>query len=131
MGVCRILLKNVRAIDGVARVGGDEFAVLLPETSARETWALSQRILTDVTRYSNALTGQLAVSIGISQLSATTDAESDSMLTAADAALYGAKAAGGGHAVIAQPEAGALPGRHVRRSAYRSRDQSLPRAWLH
>jgi diguanylate cyclase (GGDEF)-like protein len=124
VAVCRILLKNRRAIDAVARVGGDEFAVLLPETSAAETWALSERILTDVARYRDAFTGQLAVSIGISQLSATTGAESGAMLAAADAALYGAKATGGGHAVIAPAGGGASPGRPFVRSGYRSRDQS-------
>lgn len=98
--VCRILLKNVRAIDAVARLGGDEFAVLLPETSAGEAWALSQRILTDVAREGDAATGRLAVSIGISELAATTDLATEGMLAAADAALYGAKAAGGGHAAI-------------------------------
>lgn len=104
VAVCRILLKNVRAIDAVARVGGDEFAVLLPETSAGEAWTLSQRILTDVARYGDAVSARLAVSIGIAELGTPTDGGSGGMLGAADAALYGAKAAGGGHAAIARQE---------------------------
>ncbi len=63
-------------------------------------------MLADVARYSEGLTGQVAVSIGMSELSAATDVESDGMLAAADAALYGAQAAGGGHDVIAHQEAG-------------------------
>lgn len=102
LAVCRALLKSVRAIDAVARVGGDEFAVLLPETSAAQASALSHRILTEVARHSHALTGKLAVSIGISELNAS-DVESDDMLAAADAALYRAKAAGGGRVAIARP----------------------------
>lgn len=113
VAVCRTLLKNVRAIDAVARVGGDEFAVLLPETSAAQASALSQRILTEVAGHSDALTGKLAVSIGIAELNATADVESDDMLAAADAALYRAKAAGGGRAAIAQPVPVASRSRHL------------------
>ncbi len=83
------------------------------QTSAGQTWALSQRILTDVAWYSEGLTGQVAVSIGMSELSAATDVESDGMLAAADAALYGAKDAAGGHHVIAHEEAGACRGRRL------------------
>jgi diguanylate cyclase (GGDEF)-like protein len=96
----RILSKNARAIDAVARVGGDEFAVLLPQTSASQTWALSQRILTDVAGYRQSGDGRLTVSIGISELRAT-NVTSDGPLASADAALYRAKAAGGGQAVMA------------------------------
>lgn len=101
IAVGRILATNVRAVDAVARVGGDEFAVLLPETPAIQASALSQRILKEVARYSDALTGGLAVSIGITELDATAEAKLDAMLAAGDAALYSAKAAGGGHAALA------------------------------
>lgn len=101
VSVCRTLLNNVRAIDEVARVGGDEFAVLLPETSAAQASALSQRILAEVARLSDALTGQLAVSIGIAELSAEADVECEDLLAMADAALYRAKAGGGGRVALA------------------------------
>lgn len=113
VAVCRTLLKSVRAIDAVARVGGDEFAVLLPETSAAQASALSQRILTEVAQRADALTGKLAVSIGIAELNATSDLESDDMLAAADAALYRAKAAGGSRVAIARPEPVASRSRHL------------------
>jgi diguanylate cyclase (GGDEF)-like protein len=111
--VGRILSKNTRAIDAVARLGGDEFAVLLPQTSASQTWALSQRILADVAGCRVGRDEPLAVSIGISELKGTTDAEPEGLLASADAALYRAKAAGGGRAVIARPEPAASRGRSL------------------
>jgi diguanylate cyclase (GGDEF)-like protein len=111
--VGRILSKNTRAIDAVARLGGDEFAVLLPQTSATQTLALSQRILAEVAGCRHSLDEPLSVSIGVSELKPTADVESDSVLASADAALYRAKAAGGGRAVIAQSESAASRGRSL------------------
>jgi diguanylate cyclase (GGDEF)-like protein len=111
--VGRILSKNTRAIDAVARLGGDEFAVLLPQTSATKALALSQRILAEVAGCRDSLDEPLAVAIGISELKPTTDAGSDGLLASADAALYRAKAAGGGRAVVARPESAAPRGRSL------------------
>ena len=110
--VSRTLLKTARAIDAVARVGGDEFAVLLPETSAVQASAFSRRILMEVAQLGDTVTGKLAVSIGIAELSAMADAHSEDLLAAADAALYRAKAAGGGQAAIAPPEPVVSPSCH-------------------
>lgn len=113
VAVSQILLRSVRSVDAVARVGGDEFAVLLPETSAIQASALSQRILTEVARHNDAAAGRLAVSIGIAELNSMTNLRPDELLAAADAALYRAKAAGGGRAALARPESVAPHSRHM------------------
>ena len=95
VAVGRALLDNVRSIDVVARIGGDEFAVLLLETSAAQAAALSQRVLAEVAWQGDVLASGLTVSIGIAELSTAADLEPDDLLVAADAALYRAKAAGG------------------------------------
>ena len=96
VAVGRALLDNVRTIDVVARIGGDEFAVLMPEASAAQASALSQRVLTEVAWQGDLRASGLAISIGIAELNSATDVEPDDLLVAADAALYRAKAAGGG-----------------------------------
>ena len=112
MWVSRTLLANVRAIDAVARIGGDEFAVLLPDTSAIQVSTLATRILGLVSCHDGTLAGTLAVSIGIAERASRGDVETEDMIAAADAALFRAKAAGGGRAAIARPEAVAPHSRH-------------------
>ena len=114
VAVGRILLRSVRAVDSVARVGGDEFAVLLPETSAHQASVLARRIARHVADHREESIRGLAVSIGITELEATGQTESLDVLAVADAALYRAKAAGGGHiAVAGSLEPAASTSRHA------------------
>lgn len=97
-----------RASDCFARVGGEEFALLLPETDSSDAAAIAERVRhaldcqTEVVQESDALRIQPAytVSIGFAVMN---DAESfNDLMMRADAALYGAKAAGRNTVVLAR-----------------------------
>lgn len=47
----KILMRNVREIDTVGRYGGEEFAVILPETGAQQAFKIAERIRSAVEAY--------------------------------------------------------------------------------
>lgn len=91
-----LIQSRLRATDAVGRVGGEEFAILLPETDlpgAREFADALRKLVADSTFNANGIDIPITVSIGISSL-AETDTTSDEAIARADAALYRAKANG-------------------------------------
>jgi diguanylate cyclase (GGDEF)-like protein len=94
----RVLLTVCREADIVGRYGGDEFAVILPETGAQGTTTLAERILAALeNRPFEAPDGTrvpLSVSIGAASYPSQTD-DPDQLFSLADEAMYRAKAAGG------------------------------------
>jgi diguanylate cyclase (GGDEF)-like protein len=101
----RRLSGCVRASDMVARVGGDEFAVLVDDARLPEAAAVIAQKIIAAMRHPITITGQTIVataSIGVAYCSART---SEKLLcAAADSALYVAKAAGRNTFRIAQIE---------------------------
>jgi len=92
-----VLRREQRAMDVVARIGGEEFVVLLPETSIRGARTFAERILrrTTVTTFGDANRKvQVTVSIGIGTYPDEGVTDGDTLLRLADTNLLRAKADG-------------------------------------
>ena len=94
----------IRASDVVARLGGEEFAVLLPNTNLANATQMAERIRETFARttiFSNSgETLQVTVSIGLASAQDIDRTEGD-LLTRADKALYQAKTSGRNHVAVA------------------------------
>jgi two-component system, cell cycle response regulator len=94
---------QIRSMDTAARFGGDELAILLPESTAADAARLAERIRDVIAATPFALNSQisrnLTVSVGVAAVSPGRDetdlkALADRLVADADAALYRAKALG-------------------------------------
>jgi diguanylate cyclase len=91
----QILQANIKGRDIAARLGGEEFAVLLLGTSSQGAQVLAEQIRLAVARGrirridGTELVGAITVSIGIA--SARAGEDFDALLARTDAALYRAK----------------------------------------
>jgi diguanylate cyclase (GGDEF)-like protein/putative nucleotidyltransferase with HDIG domain len=108
-----LLNKETRLIDTVARSGGEEFTIVLPETEQHRAFLFAEELLnllredgeTSVNGSGNgngripSLTGSVGVATYPAHAGDVT-----SLLAAADRALYAAKALGRDRAVIYSPE---------------------------
>jgi diguanylate cyclase (GGDEF)-like protein len=93
----------VRSADIACRVGGDEFAVVLPEATLGDADRLYQRLQKTVSLRPIGDAGQIVFSAGVAELAS--DDDPVSFFQKADAALYRAKANGKGR-VVGVAEAG-------------------------
>jgi diguanylate cyclase (GGDEF)-like protein len=92
--VAQILVKHSRGINVVARYGGDEFAVLLVETSKAGARLYADRIRQVVATYPFAHGKPVTASFGIASLPDDEVTSGEQLVRAADEALYAAKRAG-------------------------------------
>ncbi|MEZ5653364.1 MAG: GGDEF domain-containing protein [Burkholderiaceae bacterium] len=104
-GIGRILSEGVMRKDAVCRYGGEEFALILPQTDEEGGTAVAERIRKTVSRSrirranSDKVLTNISVSIGVAQLKAGEAAEE--LVERADRALYQAKANGRNQTQIA------------------------------
>ncbi len=93
-----ILQQAVREHDFVARYGGDEFAIILPQTNRKGARIVANRIVNEVKRHRfniDSKTIHVTVSIGIAASPSNKIKTYDDLVKLADKALYDSKAKGG------------------------------------
>jgi diguanylate cyclase (GGDEF)-like protein len=91
--VAKTIKGNIREVDAVARFGGDEFAVLLPETASEQAQVVSSRLRS---RLLDAVEkAEKAVSFSMGVVTFTTPPESvEDMMKKATVLMYAAKNSG-------------------------------------
>jgi diguanylate cyclase (GGDEF)-like protein len=96
-----LLTQSVREVDCVARLGGEEFGVVMPETDKARALALAERIRATIAgaRWSKR---QVTVSIGVVALARAANSAT-ALVAEADAALYEAKRSGRNRVMGARP----------------------------
>jgi diguanylate cyclase (GGDEF)-like protein len=95
--VARIMMQTARDTDAVARYGGDEFVVVLPDTGWQGALTFADRLRRRVDEYTFGPTGSpiaVTISVGVALARGSDPMSTEALLQEADAALYRAKTAG-------------------------------------
>ena len=96
--VARLLDSGRREVDRVYRYGGEEFSILLPETAGQEAVHVAEKLRSLIESVEIEVEGHpepssITISLGVASFPDDSDSL-DSLIEAADGALYGAKESG-------------------------------------
>ena len=123
--ISAILGERVRGTDIVARLSGDELAVLMPQTDTGGALQLGEDLRAQVAEGSPAgpEVGAATISVGIAMFGGKGGGGSEAVLVAADQAMYRAKEEGRDRVALFQdPGAAAHPERRSQSTTARIRD---------
>lgn len=95
--LAKVLKSSIRVTDYVSRYGGEEFIIVLPETSLTKATELAERLRIEIAEHSISVANnkdhRITVSIGVSTYPEHGSSMED-LLNASDSAMYTAKVAG-------------------------------------
>jgi diguanylate cyclase (GGDEF)-like protein/PAS domain S-box-containing protein len=110
-----LMRESLRDTDVIARIGGDEFALILGRADEAEALLVAQKLLTALNEHPIAVAdnhlARVTGSIGITLFDAETSMSAEELLAEADVAMYEAKDAGKNTALVFHRE------RHPRSNA--------------
>jgi diguanylate cyclase (GGDEF)-like protein/putative nucleotidyltransferase with HDIG domain len=95
----QVLLAGKRLTDFVARIGGEEFALIFPDSEGESAQTVAERLREEVRKEFSADPVQLTISFGVAQYP-THGETAGSLLRAVDEALYEAKESGRNRTVL-------------------------------
>jgi two-component system, cell cycle response regulator len=102
--VAETIKKSVREADIVARFGGDEFLVVLPNTHFAGSISVAERVWADC-KESHPVNGvSCSVSLGVALFPSKDVRSKDDLIRASDVALYHAKRDGGNRICVFQQQ---------------------------
>jgi diguanylate cyclase (GGDEF)-like protein len=100
-GIVTLCNRSLRASDYVGRLGGEEFGIVLPQTSGKAAMEAAERLRRTVEQHvfeTPAGKLKVTISLGVAPCDKSV-ADIDALLRRCDVALYGAKSAGRNRAV--------------------------------
>jgi diguanylate cyclase (GGDEF)-like protein len=100
--VSQVIQSGLRPYDHLGRVGGEEFAVILPNTGSDEAMAVADRLLDKVMDYRHPDYPELSVTVSIGVTQVKPDDDLDKLMKRADQALYQSKENGRNRATLMQ-----------------------------
>ena len=106
--IAQILVREARSIDLVAKYGGDEFVVILPQTAREGACVLADRVKSSVAAmaFPHVAPGVITVSLGVATYPEN-GITAGELLESADIALYAAKQSGKNRVSVASTDPGA------------------------
>lgn len=90
--VASIIKNTIRKTDEIGRWGGEEFCIILPNTSLSSAATLIERVRNNIANFDFSLSSKITCSFGIAQANECENA--DSLIKKADTAMYCAKNTG-------------------------------------
>jgi diguanylate cyclase (GGDEF)-like protein/PAS domain S-box-containing protein len=112
VAVAARLGTRLRRTDILGRIGGDEFAALLPQAEPAQALRVAEEVLEEVTTAAYALDGHVVTagaSIGVALFRPGLGIDADDLQIRADVAMYAAKREGGNRVSSLDPDANPPP----------------------
>lgn len=95
--------SSIREIDIACRMGGEEFAIILPETTRNEAFTVAERLRQDISSEPIENIGRITVSLGVATYPEHAT-NKDSLIISADSAMYHAKRNGKNRTIVYNDE---------------------------